>query len=100
MGDQIEKRGTSTFCCSCDRGSYKGFVIELGLIAVVKLKNAVLANPVGGAVIVGACWFLVADVIPSWVGMQARQVSLYQGNEKLARYINRRHLMVLKIPLR
>ena len=81
MGDEIEKSGTSTLRCCCDRGSQKGFVIELGVIAVIKLEDAVLAHHVGGAVIDGACVVLAIGVFPSWIGMQARQGSLHQGNK-------------------
>ncbi|CAI8161478.1 MAG: Uncharacterised protein [Prochlorococcus marinus str. MIT 9215] len=96
MGDQVEKSGTSTLCSCCDGAPYEGFVIELGLITAVELKDAVFAHHVGGALIRG---LLAIAAFPSWVGMQARQGLHHQGNEKLARYLNRRQQMRSKILL-
>lgn len=71
MGDEVEKSGTSTFRSGRDGGSQKSFVIELCLVAIVELEDAVLAHHVGGTgnLGIGGCRGL--NVVPSRVGMQA-----------------------------
>ena len=50
MGDEVEESGTSTLGCRGDGVSQKSFVIELGLIAVVELEDAVFPNRFGDLV--------------------------------------------------
>ena len=47
MGDQVEQGGASPLRCCGDGGSEKGFVVELGGIAVIQLEDAVFADGVG-----------------------------------------------------
>ena len=84
VGDEVEKRCTSTFRCCCDGGSQKSFVVELAVIALVKLEDAVLAHHVGGTGVgrAGTGNGIDLGVAPSWVGMQARQGLLHQWTQQ------------------
>ena len=74
VSDQVEKSGTSTLRCCRDGGSQKCFVVEPAGIALVELEDAVLADHVGGLMLLG--------VPPSRVGMQGRQGLLHQAVKK------------------
>ena len=71
MGDEVEKSGTSTLRSGRDGGSQKSFVIELCLVAIVELEDAVLAHHVGGTGNLGIGGCMGLNVVPSRVGMQA-----------------------------
>ena len=81
MGDEVEKGRTSTFGCGGDAGSQEGFVVELAVVAVVELKNAVFAHHVGGIGSAGVGDIVGINIPPSRIGMQARQALLHQVNK-------------------
>ncbi len=74
VGDQVEEGGTCTLRCCSDGVPQEDFVVELGAVAAIKLKDAVFPDRFGNLVRQGrGCGGSSRGLGPSRVRVEAGQ---------------------------